>query len=162
MTTTTATEVFTPEITAGLVRYGDLLTGLRQEKNRISRASILGVMAEVAVTLAGLTFGNTVENDLTRGDHLAWGDTASILSRLSSAEAGDLVGRPWSALANSGTATEHAEAVKVVSAYLTAARTRPFAFGRFTQAATACTAGYPASYPTEEDYLAVYAVHGTR
>ena len=33
-------------------------------------------------------------------------------------------------------------------------RTRPFAYARFTEAADACTAGYPAAYQTEGDYRA--------
>lgn len=161
--TTTTTEVFTAEITAGVSRYQQLLTVLQQEPNRISRATILTAMSEIAVTLSGVTFGDTVENDLTRGDTLAWGDTASFLTRLAAAEAGDLVGgRPWAALATAGITTEHEEAVNLVGRFLLAARTRPFAYAKFLEAATACTAGYPATYRTDADYLAVYAGNASR
>lgn len=168
-----------PEITAGRSRYDYLLTLLGQEGNRAERAGILGAMAEAAISLAGLTRGAAglpadagtgqllaAEGDPATGDPLAWLDTASLLQRLAAAESGNYTSPgadpgeylAWKTLTDAATADEHRRAAAALTGDLTHCGTvRRFARERFTEAAAACTAGYPGTYPGEQDYLAAHA-----
>jgi hypothetical protein len=165
-------------ITGARQRYNMLLTTLRLETDRTEHAMILTAMAEVARYLARRTRGVTPENDTVHGDTLAWEDTAALVTRLSLAEAGVPVDieaanddddtdvhdyysyAAWVQLAKAVTGSEHLEATREVSDVLLAAnangtpQTREFAYARFLEAAVACRATYPATYPDAASYLA--------
>jgi hypothetical protein len=181
MTTTTVN--VNQEIALALGRYESLLLTLGREEIRTERAALLLALAAVADTLADLTKNTGSEGDMTIGNTLAWRDTWTLLTRLAQAENGSAADadmdedstwdfqewRVWADLRTAATASEYADGIKAVTAYLTAnapyvsdrapggtPRTQPFALAKFTEAAAACAAGYPDTYMTEQDYRTLH------
>jgi hypothetical protein len=56
----------------------------------------------------------------------------------------------WARLANAATRHEHTTSVHAISEMLLARKTRPHAYEAFMAAATACSIGYPDTYPTRD------------
>lgn len=151
--------------------YMQLLALLPDTPTRAARASVLDQMGGLADELAAGTYGQAAEDD-PAGDALAWRDAATLVRHLAAAERGDTLAviipfdddetgpgddgedgddftdlDLWSRLAAAATRREQAAAVHAISEMLFARSTRPHAYEAFMAAATACTLGYPDSYP---------------
>lgn len=168
MTTTTAPA----GVSYAYSGYMQLLAELADTGKRDDRALLLDQMADLADQVADGTYGQLAEDDPS-GDSIAWREAATLIHRLAAAERGatlaviapdgddpddedgdiedgddyaDLI--VWAGLSFAGTRCEQVTAVHAISELLLARGTRPHAYEAFMAAATACSLGYPDTYPS--------------
>jgi hypothetical protein len=162
----------TADVSYAYGSYMQLLGMLADTPTRAGRAVVLDQMGILAEQLSWGTYGQAAEDD-PAGDALAWGETAGLVRHLAAAERGAALAvlipldddetdpgddgedgddyadlDLWSRLAAAATRYEHTTAVHEISGMLLARGTRPHAYEAFMAAATACTLGYPDTYPT--------------
>jgi hypothetical protein len=172
MTTTTTT---TASVSYAYGSYMQLLAVLPDTPGRRGRASLLDQMGDLADQLADGTYGQLAEDD-PAGDSIAWREAGSLVRRLAAAERGDTLAvippidddpdsdnggdgedgddfadlSLWADLSFATTRYEQTAAVHAISELLLARKTRPHAYEAFMAAATACSIGYPDTYPTRD------------